>query len=922
MTKSQILTPKSQIGHWSLVVVLLAFALRIYRLDGQGFWSDEFLAVWRAQLPWPEMFEKMPAEHVPLYFILLKLWLAIAGDTDFTIRFLAAAFSLLVVPFTYRLASDILDFRLILDQSKIRNPVGLLAAFLLAISPFQIWYAQENRMYSLLVAAGLASLVFLFRGLWRGGRPTWTAYTLATAVVIYTHYYAFLLVAAEALFVTWWILQAPIGMARRDVWKPWLVSAGAVALLFLPWVPFATRLFTHRGWRQGADVLALPGRFIAAYSVGTSVTPGQASLLTLGFVALFAVGAVGLARRSIVVAWLLALTLGIPLIGGMLLALRQPDFHERYFIFVTPIYFLAIATGIIWLGRRVLLWGGLALLFVTGTDVFSLYNHYFNPAYAKIDYRAVARYLETRVEPEDGIVPNGPEIGYVARYFRGDLPPHYDNVAGEYFEERGGPEFVLPLLRDMAAQHSRVWMLWKWGGAEYVKDWFDRNGYQVSGEWVNDVRVFFYSFPTQSPTIFHPVTGVQAGGAIALAGYQIVPEPTPSGSVLNLALFWEPLSRPARNYKTALRLLDPAGRIVAALDRLPLDGTAPTSAWRPGRILEDHYGLQLPPGTPPVDHVLQVQLYDPEAATEVLTTRLAPIPVVRPAKPLDPAHVRVQHRLQTTWGDRLELIGYELPPEPLRAGDLATVALLWRATAPGVADGQVRFTWTGRPGNVLSQTHPLNAIWPPDRWETGDLIRTVYDLRVPAAAPGDLRLEVELLDGAGQSPGTVILGTVAVQVRSRTYQTPRISHPASATLGEGALFLGYDLDRERVAPGGTLKLTLYWQVLGSGQAPAFDKNYAVFVHFLDPSGVIRGQKDSPPLDGTAPTTSWLPGEVLTDSYTIPVNPDAPPGAYVFEMGMYDPATGQRLPILDAEGNPLPDNRIILDQVPVWVGEER
>ncbi len=1056
MTKSQISNPKWVIGpfavpslrsglrlragYWSLVIVLLAFALRVYLLDGQGFWSDEYLAVWRAQLPLAQMLtENMPAEHVPLYFVLLHFWLKVAGDTDFTVRFLPAAFSLLVIPLTYRLALEILDFRFwILDsqsiqnlKSKIQNPIGLLAAFLLAISPFQVWYAQENRMYSLLSAAGLASWVFLLRGLQRGGKWTWIGYIVATAAAIYTHYYAFLLVAAEVLFTAWWTIRH-----KADTWRAWLASMVAVAGLFLPWAPSATRLFTHRGWRPGADVLALPGRFVATYSAGTSMAPSLASTLTMGFVILFAIGAIACARRSSVAAWLLAFSLGVPLAGGMLLALRQPDFHERYFIFVTPVYLLAIAAGIAWLGRTMPILAALALLFVAGTDAYALYNHYFNPAFAKVDYRAVARYLEARVQPDDGIVPNGPEIGYVARYFRAELPPHYDNVAGEYFAQKGGADYVVPLLRDMAIQHPRVWMLWKWGGAEYVKDWFDQYGFQVQGEWVDDVRVYLYSFPTPTAATYHPVSGARTNGEILLAGYQIVPEYTPSGAVLNLALFWEPTARPARNYKTALRLVDPAGRTIATLDRPPLDGIVPTSAWIPGHRFEDRYGLQLPPGTPPVDHILQVKLYDPETSAEVLSVRLSPIPITRPARPPDPDRVPVQHRVRARLGDRVELVGYELPPDNptdrrdhgqgffkflsvvlsvrgatpsasgVRPGETVPVMLLWRAspsplppspptplpggegrafrgrffngelavhpTSPPTPPGppasggvggtrelsgdfpqnwgageaglgsqradfkkptperegraawesgwQARLTLIDPQGTEWSHTYPLSPTWPPEHWQSGDLIRAVYDLPIPAAATGDLRLAAALLDAAGNTLGTVPLGSLAVQVRVRQYQVPRISHPANVTLGGAARFLGYDLDREQVAPGGTLKLTLYWQAMGSGQAPVFDKNYTVFVHLLDASGAVRGQQDSPPLEGAAPTTSWLPGEVLADSYTVPVEGNAPRGDYIFEIGMYDPITGQRLPAFDAEGNPLPEDRILLDKV--YVGEGR
>jgi hypothetical protein len=73
-------------------------------------------------------------------------------------------------------------------------------------------------------------------------------------------------------------------------------------------------------------------------------------------------------------------------------------------------------------------------------------------------------------------------------------------------------------------------------------------------------------------------------------------------------------------------------------------------------------------------------------------------------------------------------------------------------------------------------------------------------------------------------------------------------------------------------------------------------SYTVFTHLLDAEERIQGQMDSIPGRGEAPTTSWIEGEVITDEYEIVVDPEAPTGEYVVEVGMYDASTGQRLPI--------------------------
>jgi hypothetical protein len=68
--------------------------------------------------------------------------------------------------------------------------------------------------------------------------------------------------------------------------------------------------------------------------------------------------------------------------------------------------------------------------------------------------------------------------------------------------------------------------------------------------------------------------------------------------------------------------------------------------------------------------------------------------------------------------------------------------------------------------------------------------------------------------------------------------------------------------------------------------------------------------------GAHPTTRWLEGEVITDTYAIPVAPDAPSGPYTLKIGMYELATMHRLPAFDVAGNRLTEDCIPLGQLEV------
>jgi hypothetical protein len=132
-----------------------------------------------------------------------------------------------------------------------------------------------------------------------------------------------------------------------------------------------------------------------------------------------------------------------------------------------------------------------------------------------------------------------------------------------------------------------------------------------------------------------------------------------------------------------------------------------------------------------------------------------------------------------------------------------------------------------------------------------------------------------------------------------------------ATLGQQIRFLGYDLAAEAVHAGAPLSFTLYWQAL-----KPLDTSYTVFTHLLGPDNQIVGQQDNVPQRGSYPTTRWSVGEVVADSYEFIVDPEAAPGRYPLEIGMYRAEDVTRLPVTDAAGLRQPYDRILLPEIAV------
>ncbi len=109
-----------------------------------------------------------------------------------------------------------------------------------------------------------------------------------------------------------------------------------------------------------------------------------------------------------------------------------------------------------------------------------------------------------------------------------------------------------------------------------------------------------------------------------------------------------------------------------------------------------------------------------------------------------------------------------------------------------------------------------------------------------------------------------------------------------------------------LAPGAQLTLTLYFH----SQQPA-SLDYTRFVHLYSPGLGMVAQSDGIPQGGSNPTGAWVPGETIADQVALKVDEKALPGPYVLQIGFYNPADGQRVPMQDRAGRPLPDAQVSL-----------
>ncbi len=194
-------------------------------------------------------------------------------------------------------------------------------------------------------------------------------------------------------------------------------------------------------------------------------------------------------------------------------------------------------------------------------------------------------------------------------------------------------------------------------------------------------------------------------------------------------------------------------------------------------------------------------------------------------------------------------------------------------------------------------------------------VPAVEGLPIAAAEPGlrEMGLDISRKDVWSKEPQGTILsqdpapdsivseGSVVHLIVS---SGPRVM--LNVNLDNKVVLMACDLEDDSLAPGGTLRLVLYWHALQQMQ-----ENYTVFVHVARADGEILVQRDAQPHDGTHPTSSWEAGELVEDRYALPIPGDAVPDIYWLKVGMYSRATMERLPVVDAgEATALQDSVLV------------
>ncbi len=745
---------------------LAAFALRAYLLGAQNIWWDEGLAIWAVRKGLIPMTLWTAGDvHPPLYFWGLYAITRVAGETEFAARFPSLIYGVLMIPLAYQLGRRLVSAR-----------VGVLAAALLAVARFPVWWSQEMRMYIGAAFWGAASLYALVRW-WtqeqRGDSAAWKAllpYVLTSAAALYSLYLCAFVLLVENAFALLMGLRLP--RARRwPLWGRWAVSQVAVALLFLPWLALA--LPRMQSWSTAtpfhfASFLRL---YATLLTLGISTYIERYTWAVLPFLGI-AVGGLWLAWRGHrehegnwppgQVALLLLLCLTVPPLAVYLLTMPRslfyaPSVEARYLLpFALPFYLL-LAWSIALLWNKAHWLGAIALIFVGSAFAWTLPQHYAG-RYIRDELQSMVRMISAYAQEGDAvIVVSGSRYPIWDYYYRDPLRPGQRPPV--YFVPQGAdtltPDNVTAQLTPLVEVHPRTWLALVAEGLQdpqgLAKAWFDSRSPAALQHTFGHHSLLLYTGTGETPTIAadtlfpqEPLRQSVAGWG-TLLGYDLPTREFRPGDTIHLALYRQGPGESA----AICELRDAAGRVLERHRLKPSFATADVERHTVDIAIYD--------GTPRGRYSFFLGSED-HATGEWL--RLATVEITR--TPSLPTVRSVGQPLGIMVGDRIRLEGYDwrvvgrrTDATDVRPGDRIQFTLYWRALDRVEARCTVFTHFLGDAYNPVTagpvwaqhDSEPLEGGWPTTQWFVDYLIADCHELDISAETPpGAYQIEIGMYD--------------------------------------------------------------------------------------------------------------------------------------------------------------------------------
>jgi len=367
------------------LLTALAAVLRFVHLGAKSLWFDEALTAMLARAPWHAFARTVwrgGEANMALYYEIMRAWNHL-GTHEWALRSFSGLAGVAAVPVFY-----------LLGRRLFGPAVGLIAALLLTVNACHVAYSQEARSYALFFLLAVLSSYFLVRAVESGAIWDYLAYALISALTVYSHFYAFLLIGAQALS----LIALPRGAIR---FRKLFIAAALLAVLVLPALFFVVGRNTGQlAWvpKPTARDLQRFGYFLVA-DQGTLRQPLLAAFLVLAGLALIFSkrrNADPLARFKFI---LLLSWFVVPTAVAFVVSLWKPVFMPRFLIFCLAPLLLLTAVGLAQI-RSTALRIALTVALACASLVPTLW-YYRQP---KEQWREAVSYIATHAQPGDAVI--------------------------------------------------------------------------------------------------------------------------------------------------------------------------------------------------------------------------------------------------------------------------------------------------------------------------------------------------------------------------------------------------------------------------------------------------------------------------------------------------------------------------------------
>lgn len=385
-------------------IVLLALAVRLYDLGGKDLWLDEANSVIIAQENFSGLIDRLKADSSPpAYYLLLHGWIRTFGDSVAAVRSLSVLFGICLVTCVFLFARRLFSLQ-----------VAVIASLLICLSPIQVLWSQQARMYTMLPLLSLLSMWFLWKAAFEGTFASLAGYVLTTLLCLYVHNYSFYLLPAHFLFLVW-------SGALRARPAAWAVCGLCIAAGYAAWLPALLMQLENKGhygwfapiWEDWGVMGALK-QTLKSFTPGLGapfILPGIESFrfvpatLTLALAGLGALGIYAGKRGRPSVGngvGMVLLCLAVPLACGLCGSVFTTPHYVpgRVDQICFPCFVLLLSVGLTRLKPAVLRNGILVILI--GFSIVGLMHHYGNK---KPDgEKAIAEAILRHSVPGDAVV--------------------------------------------------------------------------------------------------------------------------------------------------------------------------------------------------------------------------------------------------------------------------------------------------------------------------------------------------------------------------------------------------------------------------------------------------------------------------------------------------------------------------------------